>query len=70
MEKNKRGRTQMGPDPACRGCVYLGRLHSSEAVPSICNYMEIVGHRRDCDPGAGCTARKLVNGRSRRRADK
>lgn len=59
-----------GPDPASRGCMYLGRLHSCEAVPSICNYMEIVGHHRDCAPGADCTVKKLVNGRSRRKADK
>lgn len=69
MERKKRSRPQEGSDPACVGCMYLGRLHSSEAVPSICNYMEIVGHHRNCAPGVGCTVKKPVNGGSRRQAD-
>lgn len=63
-----RRKPRPGPDPACKGCIYLGRLHSSEPAPSICDYIEIVGHRRGCPPGAGCTKKKLIKGKCRRKA--
>ena len=59
-----RGKTRSGPDPACKGCIYLGRLHASEPAPSICDYIEITGHRR------GCTKKKLAGGKRRRKAVK
>lgn len=57
-----------GPNPACKGCIYLGRLYSSEPVPSICDYIDIVGHRRGCPPGAGCSKKKLIKVKGRRKA--
>ena len=65
-----RGETRSGPDPACKGCIYLGSLHASEPAPSICDYIEITGHRRGCPPGAGRTKRKLAGGGKRWKAVK
>lgn len=62
--------TRTGPDPACKGCVYLCRLCSSESTPSFCDYIGIVGHRRGCPPGAGCTEKRPVKGKVRRKAGK
>ena len=69
MEKKKRGRPP-GANRACKGCMYQGHLYTSDKELRTCDYLLITGHRRPCPPGAGCTAKKLVNGRSRRKTDK
>lgn len=58
-----RGKTRSGPDPACKGCIYLGRLHASEPAPSICDYIEITGHRRGCPPGGRLHEKEIGWGR-------
>lgn len=71
MGKKKLGRPQGGgANSACRGCMYQGYLYAGDKAPCICDYLLITGHHRPCPFGAGCTVKKLVNGRNRRKADK
>ena len=42
----------------CKGCIYYGE--SSK----MCDYIEIMGHRRPCPPGDKCTVK--VMGRKKR----
>lgn len=63
-----RGKTRSGLASACKGCIYLARLYARESAPSICDYIEITGHRRGCPPGAGCTKKKLAGSKRRRKA--
>ena len=58
------------PDQACKGCEYHGKLHPGETSPGCCDYLLITGRRRPCPPGAGCTEKRLVNRRKRRKAGK
>lgn len=71
MGKKKLGRPQGGgANTACRGCMYQGYLYAGDNVSRTCDYLLITGNRRPCTFGAGCTVKKLVNDRSRRKADK
>lgn len=67
----KRQGEKRGPaaDAACKGCAYQGHLYSTDQQLRTCDYLLITGHCRPCPPGAGCTAKKLVNGRGRRGAE-
>ena len=40
----------------CIGCLYFGGENN---INKPCNYIFIEGHRRGCQPGAGCTKKKL-----------
>lgn len=42
-------------DPACKGCIYKGKIGND----SCCDYWEIVGHIRPCKPGRECTVKQL-----------
>lgn len=65
----KNRRKQVGAaGPACKGCMYQGYLYSENKNLRTCDYLLITGQSRPCPPGAGCTVKKLVNGRARRRA--
>lgn len=66
-ERKKRSRPP-GANAACKGCMYLGSLHTKSTAARTCDYLLILGHRRPCPPGAGCTVKKPANGRSRRKA--
>lgn len=68
MEQKGRGRPP-GTNRACKGCMYLGSLYAQSKRGCTCDYLLIAGHRRPCPPGAACTAKKLVDGNSRRKAD-
>ena len=68
MEQKRRGRPGEA-NAACRGCMYQGHLYTSDKELRTCDYILITGQRRPCPPGAGCTAKKLVNGRRRRKAE-
>lgn len=68
MKQKKRGRPG-GANAACRGCMYLGSLYAQSTAERTCDYILITGHCRPCPPGAGCTAKKLVNSRGRRKAE-
>lgn len=40
----------------CNGCrFYFG------AYTKFCNYIFLIGHRRPCPPGKGCTAKEPVD---------
>ena len=42
---------------SCKGCAYAVYLSGAWC----CDYLQIVGHRRPCPPGEGCTVRKAAN---------
>lgn len=42
---------------SCKGCAYAVCLSGEW----YCDYLQIVGHRRPCPPGEGCTVRKEGN---------
>ena len=42
---------------SCKGCAYAVYLSGAWC----CDYLQIVGHRRPCPPGEGCTVRKTAN---------
>ena len=42
---------------SCKGCAYAAQLSGAWC----CDYLQIVGHRRPCPPGEGCTVRKTAN---------
>ena len=42
---------------SCKGCAYAAQLSGAWC----CDYLQIVGHRRPCPPGEGCTVRKAAN---------
>lgn len=45
---------------ACKGCIYF-------TASRCCDYIGIVGHRRPCPPGPGCTVK--TTGDRRRKVD-
>ena len=45
---------------ACKGCIYF-------TAGRCCDYIGIVGHRRPCPPGPGCTVK--TTGDRRRKVD-
>ena len=42
---------------SCKGCAYAAQLSGAWC----CDYLQIVGPRRPCPPGEGCTVRKTAN---------
>ncbi len=42
---------------SCKGCAYTVLLSGVWC----CDYLQIIGHRRPCPPGEGCTVRKAAN---------
>lgn len=44
----------------CRKCEYHGNFDHQ----ILCDYWDIIGHRRGCPPGVGCDKRVLSDGRA------